>query len=176
MMRSSKRVLLTASAIAAIWIAVQTPAQAQSPATAANATHTQSGDKHFVKPIPLGFTKLVVEDVDAMSKFYRALCGFEEEGRADAQIGGHPIREVYFRSDPPGTGTFTLTKFLDARRPVTQAIILGFIVPNINQFVERAVKAGATLVEPVRPDPEHGVKVAFVKDIEGNLMEVVELL
>ena len=173
MMRSTKSgVLLTA--IAAIWITAQTPAQAQS--TATNPAHTQSGDKHFVKPIPLGFTKLVVEDLDAMSKFYRALCGFEEEGRGDAKIGGHPIREVHFRSDPPGTGTFTLTKFLDARRPPSQSVILGFIVPNINQFVEKARKAGGVLVEPVTPDPEHGVKYAFVKDIEGNLIEVVELL
>ena len=126
--------------------------------------------------IPLGFTKLVVEDLDAMSGFYGTVCGFEEEGRADAAIGGQPIREVHFRSDPPGTGTFTLTKFLDAKRTAAQALILGFIAPDIDQFVDRAVAAGADLVEPVSSVPEHGVKVAFVRDIEGNLIEVVELL
>lgn len=174
MKRSTKgKVLITISAITAIWIAAQVPAQ---PAAAASTTHAQSPDKHLVKAIPLGFTKLVVEDIDSMSKFYGAVCGFEEEGRADAQIGGHPIREVHFRADPPGSSTFTLTKFLDARRPATQAVILGFIAPNIHQFVERALKAGATLVEAVKAQPEYGVKVAFVKDIEGNLIEVVELL
>lgn len=175
MKRSTKsKALITVSAITAIWIAAQV--QAQPATTAASTARVQSVDKHLAKAIPLGFTKLVVENIDAMSKFYGAVCGFEEEGRADAKIGGHPIREVHFRADPPGSGTFTLTKFLDARRPTTQAVILGFIAPNISQFVERAVKAGGVLVEPVTPDPEHGVKYAFVKDIEGNLIEVVELL
>jgi catechol 2,3-dioxygenase-like lactoylglutathione lyase family enzyme len=176
MKRSAVGNVFLTTAAAVIWMAAEAPAQAQSAATIANAPRAQSEDKHFVKPIQLGFTKLVVEDIDGMSKFYRALCGFEEEERGDAKIGGHPIREVHFRSDPPGTGTFTLTKFLDARRPITQAIILGFIAPNMNQFVERALKAGATLVEPVTSQPEHGVKFAFVKDIEGNLIELVELL
>lgn len=128
------------------------------------------------KVIPLGFTKLIVQDIDRMSSFYCAVCGFEEEGRAGDQIAGRPISEVYFRSDPPGTGTFTLTKFLDAQRPATEAIILGFVAKDIDDFVKTAVAAGATLTEPVQSRPEHGVKVSFVKDIEGNLIEVVELL
>lgn len=128
------------------------------------------------KVLPLGFTKLIVEDADKMSAFYGAVCGLVEEGRADAKIGGRPIREVYFVSNPPGTGTFTLTKFLDAPRQTGEALILGFIADDIEQFVEKAIAAGGTIIDPVFPDPDHGVKVAFVKDPEGNLIEVVELL
>ena len=128
------------------------------------------------KATSLGFTKLIVEDMDAMSKFYCALCGFEEEGRAEDKIAGRPICEAYFRSDPPGTGSFTLTKFLDAPRPKADALILGFIASDIGNFVETAIGAGAVVVEPVQSRPDHGVKVAFVRDIEDNLIEVVELL
>jgi len=130
----------------------------------------------LVEVLSLGFTKIVVEDLDAMAAFYRDVCGLEEEGRADAQIGGRPIRELYFRSDPPGTGTFTLTKFLDAPRTNADAVILGFIADDIESFVSRSIAAGASLVEGVQSQPQHGVKVAFVKDVEGNLIEVVELL
>lgn len=126
--------------------------------------------------IPLGFTKLIVQDTDRMSQFYCAVCGLEEEGRGEDKIAGRPIQEVYFRADPPGTGTFTLTKFLDAQRPATEAVILGFIATDIDQFVRTALAAGGTMVDPVQSQPQHGVKVAFVKDIEGNLIEVVELL
>jgi lactoylglutathione lyase len=126
--------------------------------------------------LPLGFTKLVVEDLDKMSSFYQALCGLTEEGRAEATIGNRPICEVYFKSDPPGTGTFTLTKFCDARKPAGYSVILGFIASDINQFVETAIAAGAAMIDPVQSQPEHGVKVAFVDDPEGNLIEVVELL
>ena len=126
--------------------------------------------------VPLGFTKLVVEDLDKMGAFYGAVCGFIEEARAEAKIADRPIRELHFKADPPGTGTFTLTKFLDASRAVGDALILGFVSDNIQQFVDDAVNAGATVVEPVSSQPEHGVKVAFVNDPEGNLIEVVELL
>lgn len=128
------------------------------------------------KVTPLGFTKLIVEDMDRMSAFYGAVCGFEEEARGDDQIAGRPIREAYFRSDPPGTGTFTLTKFLDATRPTVLTVILGFVATDIDVFVDHAQAAGGKLIEPVQTRPEHGVKVAFVEDIEGNLIEVVEIL
>jgi hypothetical protein len=88
-----------------------------------------------------------------MSKFYQTLCGFEEEHRADAHIGGRPIREVHFRSDPPGTGIFTLTKFLDAKRPATQALILGFITSDIDRFVARSIAAGEPSWRPCRQIP-----------------------
>ncbi|ANI79228.1 VOC family protein [Sphingobium sp. EP60837] len=126
--------------------------------------------------IPLAFTKLIVEDADSMARFYATLCGLEEEGRGEDQIAGRPIQEIYFRSDPPGTGSFTLTKFLDAPRSASEAVILGFVAADIDQFVETAQSAGATLIEPVQSRSDHGVKVAFVKDIEGNLIEVVQLL
>lgn len=128
------------------------------------------------KVIPLGFTKLVVEDMDKMSKFYGAVCGLIEEGRGEDRIGGRPMCEVYFKSDPPGTGTFTLTKFLDVSKPKSEAIILGFIADDIDQFVDKAVAAGSTVVEAAHSRPDHGVKVAFLTDPEGNLIEVVELL
>jgi lactoylglutathione lyase len=128
------------------------------------------------KAIPIGFTKLIVQDLDKESAFYRSVCGLVEEGRADDQIAGRPITEVYFKADPPGTGTFTLTKFRDVVRPTVQAVILGFIADDIDAFVQRAVDAGAAIIEPAQSRPEHGVKVAFVSDVERNLIEVVELL
>jgi catechol 2,3-dioxygenase-like lactoylglutathione lyase family enzyme len=126
---------------------------------------------------PLGFTKLIVEDMDKMSTFYSAVCGFEEENRADDQIAGRAIREAYFRSDPPGTGTFTLTKFLKESRPIgINTVILGFVATNIVRFVNDAQAAGGKIIVPLQMRPEHGVKVAFVEDLEGNLIEVVELI
>ena len=129
-----------------------------------------------LKVTPLGFTKLIVEDLDKSAAFYEAVCGLVEEGRADEHIAGRPITEIYFKSDPPGTGTFTLTKFRDVVRPAVQAVILGFIADDIDAFVSRALNAGAEIFEAVQSQPAHGVKVAFLYDPEGNIIEVVELL
>jgi predicted enzyme related to lactoylglutathione lyase len=124
----------------------------------------------------LGFTKLIVGDVDRMSAFYAAVCGLIEEGRGEDRIAGEPMQEVYFKSDPPGTGTFTLTKFLDRPNSSDQRVILGFITRDIGAFVRRAQEAGGCVVEEPHARAEHGVKVAFVTDLENNLIEVVELL
>ena len=128
------------------------------------------------KVIPLGFMKLVVQDLDKVAAFYGAVCGLIEEAQADADIAGRPIRELYFKSDPPGTGNFTLTKFLDVEKSATESVILGFIAHDIHRFVEDAVAAGGVVVMAVQADPDHGVYVAFVKDVEGNLVEVVQLM
>ena len=126
--------------------------------------------------VPLGFTKLIVQDLDKVAAFYGAVCGLVEEAQADAEIAGRPIRELYFRSNPPGTGNFTLTKFLDVEKSATESVILGVIADDIHRVVVSAAAAGGVLVVAAHPEPEHGVHVAFVKDVEGNLIEVVQLM
>jgi catechol 2,3-dioxygenase-like lactoylglutathione lyase family enzyme len=118
----------------------------------------------------------VVDDLDKTAAFYRSVCGLVEEGRSEDQIAGRPIQELYFKADPPGTGTFTLTKFLDAPTRSKPGVILGFVTEDIVAFVDRAQAAGASVEQAAHPRPEFGVKVAFLNDIEGNLLEVVELL
>jgi lactoylglutathione lyase len=126
--------------------------------------------------VPLGFTKLVVDDLDKAAAFYRSVCGLVEEGRGEDQIAGRPIQELYFQSDPPGTGTFTLTRFVDAPGTSKPGVILGFVTDDVVAFVERAESAGGSVAQAAHPRPEYGVKVAFVNDVEGNLIEVVQLL
>ena len=128
------------------------------------------------KAIPRRFTKLIVEDIERASKFYQAVCGLVEEGQGESRIAGRPIREIYFKREPAGNGSFTLTKFLDAPRPRTQALILGFMVEDIEAFMQRAIAAGAEVVEAISTRHEYGVKVAFVSDLEGNLIEVAQLI
>ena len=128
------------------------------------------------KVVPLGFTKLIVQDLDKVAAFYGAVCGLVEEAQADAEIAGRPIRELYFKSNPPGTGNFTLTKFLDVEKSTTESVILGFIADDIHRVGESAAAAGGVVVVAAYPQPEHGVHVAFVKDVEGNLIEVVQLM
>ncbi len=128
------------------------------------------------KSTPSRFTKLIVEDIERASEFYQAVCGLVEDGRGEDKIAGRPIREIYFKREPVGNGSFTLTKFLDAPRPRSQAMILGFMVEDIEAFMQGAVNAGAEVVEAITMRPEYGVKVAFVNDPEGNLIEVAEMI
>jgi len=126
-------------------------------------------DTHF------GFTKLLVNDLEACAAFYAAVCGLRELARVDAQIAGRPIREIMYHPTADGGATFVLLQFLDQPGTGSESI-LGFQTQDLPAFLQRAIAAGGKVVDPIKAMPEHGIKVAFVRDLEGHLIEVVELL
>jgi len=123
-----------------------------------------------------GFSKLVVGDLERCGAFYRAVCGMEESGRYDAELGGRPIREILFRPTSRGGGTLVLLSFLDEPRPGSGEAILGFTTPDLEAFVERARSAGGSVFQASKTIDELKLRVAFVRDPEGHLLEVVQPL
>ena len=123
-----------------------------------------------------GFTKLLVNDLEKSATFYKDVCGLTELAHVDAEITGRKIKEIMFNATAPGGSTFVLVKFLDTTKSFSDEVIIGFITDDLEAFVERTKKAGGKVAEEIQSQPEHGVKVAFVTDIEGHLIEVVELL
>ena len=123
-----------------------------------------------------GFTKLLVHDLERSAAFYTSVCGLVETGRVDAVIGGRQISEIMFAPTGEGGSTFVLLKFLGAPSPTKDEVILGFITDSVDAFIDRVKSAGGALVEAPYDNVAHGVKVAFVTDGEGHLIEVVELL
>lgn len=128
--------------------------------------HTQA---HF------GFTKLLVQDLEKSARFYADVCGLTELHRVEAEIAGRPICEIMFNPTAPAAAMFVLLKFMDDKGSAGNDVILGFQTDDVTAFVQRAVAAGGKIVDPVRDNPEHGVKVGFVSDPEGHLIEVVQV-
>lgn len=122
------------------------------------------------------FTKLLVKDLEGTTAFYKEVCGLTELARVESVIAGRPMREIMFNTTGEGAATFVLLAFTDAQQASSDEVILGFITADLVAFVERVKKAGGTVAEEIRVETEHGVKVAFLRDIEGHLLEVVELL
>lgn len=123
-----------------------------------------------------GFTKLVVNDLERCSAFYQEVFGLSELNRVDADVADRKISEIMFNPTGKGAATFVLFKFLDSEAPAGVEVIAGFITTDLEALVARAVEAGGTIAQPIRSMPEHGVNVAFVADVEGHLLEVVEQL
>lgn len=128
------------------------------------------------RPQYFGFTKLLVTDLEASAAFYTAVCDLQELARVESTIGGRPISEIMYQPTGEGAGMFVLLQFTDQPAPGSEEVILGFQTTDVEAFIERALAAGGSLVEPVKDMPEHGVRVGFVADNEGHLIEVVELL
>jgi predicted enzyme related to lactoylglutathione lyase len=122
------------------------------------------------------FTKLIVGDLDRAAAFYKDVCGLTEQARVSDALGGRAISEIIFAPTSPGGASFILLAYPDTRKPASSEVILGFATPDVDAFAERVRAAGGTILEEPTSRPEHGVRVAIVKDIEGHLIEVVQIL
>jgi predicted enzyme related to lactoylglutathione lyase len=127
-------------------------------------------------PAHFSCTKLVVADLEKACAFYKAVFGLTEQNRVTAAIEGRPISEIMFNPTAPGGATFVLLAYTDTPTPSLSESITLFITPDLAGLLKKARAAGGQVVDEMRDMPEHGVKVAFVRDVEGHLIEVVELL
>lgn len=122
-----------------------------------------------------GFAKTVVHDLDAMATFYEEVFGLIAFNRHQDQMFGRAIDEITYQSTYQGGAALTLIKYLDSTGPIAGESVQGFITEDLEALVDRAVKAGGTVPEPIRAIPEFGLRVAFVLDPEGHLNEVVQM-
>lgn len=125
------------------------------------------------------FTKIIVDEIDKPAAFYKTVFGMRELARIqDALTPERLIEEIILTladdmaSEPP----LVLFKFLGEPAPAASDVILGFIVPDVDATVERALNAGGKVVRAPKDQPEHGVRVAFATDCDGRLLEIVQML
>jgi predicted enzyme related to lactoylglutathione lyase len=123
-----------------------------------------------------GHVKVVVDDLERCAAFYRDVCGLAEFGRADAVMNGRRGNEVMFAPTSEGGAMFVLVKFHDAPPPQRNQMLLGFRTDDLEAFLDRLLAAGGQLTQDITTVAEHGVKAAFATDVEGNVLEVLQLL
>jgi catechol 2,3-dioxygenase-like lactoylglutathione lyase family enzyme len=120
------------------------------------------------------FTKLIVGDLERSAAFYRAICGLTEQTRISGSVGGRAMTEIILAADPPGAATLVLFAFHDSPTPALGDSILGFQTDDIAAFIDRALAAGGSVVQDITDLPDHRLKFAFVRDIEGHLVEALQ--
>ena len=125
------------------------------------------------------FAKLVVHDLDRLVEFYSEVYGLHAVHRVTGEtIGtGEEIDEVMMSPDPASTwSSFVLLKYLGREQPTSQEVIVGFTTDDLPALLERVVAAGGSVHAPIRDMPELHVRVAFAKDPEGHLAELVQVV
>ena len=122
-----------------------------------------------------GFTKLVVDDLEAMCRYYGEVYDLSPIQRVEAAIDGSPIEEVILGRDG-GYGGLILLRWIDQAPPANGEVILGFTTTDIDSLFARALAAGSVVrAEPFISEEAGGMRVGFVADPEGHLAEVVEV-
>lgn len=124
---------------------------------------------------------LTVADLDAMTSWYVAALGLEVEfdfSLEDVEFRGVMLRSTqgYRIELSHRSGS---TAGIQAASPVDAALIRGFghlalDVPVVDEAYDELLAAGATDRMSPRPSPEPGVRMAYVADLEGNLIELLD--
>lgn len=126
-----------------------------------------------------GFTKLVVEDGEAMAEYYHQVYGLNKQHRVqtDGSSPIGPIREVIMgRGTEMSAESLVMLKFLNQPAPRDRGVLLGFITEDLDALEKRVAANGGQSLGPIRSMPEHGVRVLFTTDPEGHLSENVEMI
>jgi catechol 2,3-dioxygenase-like lactoylglutathione lyase family enzyme len=126
-------------------------------------------------------TGLSVPDLDRSTTWYRDVLGFEEGYVFELPSIGLRGR---FMVSADGIGVELLertgaTAGPDRTEPEVALLWHGFghialQVDGLEATYKRLVSAGARPVWDPRPSPEPGVRMAFVADFDGNLIELIE--
>jgi predicted enzyme related to lactoylglutathione lyase len=126
----------------------------------------------------LGFTKLVVHDLEKLVAFYCDVYGLHAVKRVRGEtIGGEEIDEVMLAAEPDAPfGAFVLLKYVGRDSSPTGELLLGFVTDDLAALLDRICRAGGAIHDPVREMPVLGIRVAFATDPEGHLAELVQLL
>jgi predicted enzyme related to lactoylglutathione lyase len=69
-----------------------------------------------------------------------------------------------------------LIRYPNLRVPAAGELVIGLGVEDVNASVDAAVTAGGTLVILPIDATEHGIRLAFVQDPEGHMLELVQPL
>jgi len=139
-------------------------------------TH-ETHEPHEPPVAAFAFTKLVVDDLERLVAFYSDVYGLHAVHRVREHIGDDEIEEVMMSPDPSATwSSFVLLKFHGRAKPAGDEVILGFTTDDLPRLIERVEAAGGRVHAPLKELPEIHVRVAFVRDPEGHLTELVQVV
>jgi lactoylglutathione lyase len=137
---------------------------------------------HLSSKRRLDHVGLNVAELDAAEQWYSAAFGYERDFvvRLDAleldivmlihPACGDRLELLHRPGSRPG---------LRAETPPEAVLTCGFghmafDVPGVDDAFDRLISLGARSVMEPRPSPEPGVRMAFVADPEGNLLELLD--
>lgn len=124
--------------------------------------------------IKFAYTILYVQDVVKTVIFYETAFGFERKFISpDNTYGELKTGETTLSFAAVSLGKLNLTNgFTESSREGKPfGIEIGFTTKDVTQAINKAIDAGATLLEPSKIKP-WGQEVAYVRDPDGFLIEI----
>lgn len=137
--------------------------------------HTETNS---MAPTGFSFTKMIVADLAAAKRFYTETMGLKVVLTFATGEGSDQLEEAILSQTGTYNGGHSLALVQYLNRPPARPgeAIFGFSVEDVDATIKAVIAAGGALARPARTIPEHNIKVAFVTDPEGHLLEIVQML
>jgi len=120
-------------------------------------------------------TMLRVGDLDRSINFYTKAYGMHEMRRRDDPDGKYTLAFVGYGDEESNTAIeLTYNYGVEKYEPGTAFGHLAVGVPDVAGSCERAVEAGGVITRPAGPVKFGTTIIAFVRDPDGYLIELVE--
>lgn len=127
--------------------------------------------------LAFGFTKLVVNDLDALKRFYHNVFGMQQMHRVSTDEHKYALDEVILSlSGALDAHTLILVRYRERPCPPPGAAWTGFVVPDLAVTLAAIEQGGGRIEVPVHRNAEHGVLAAIAADPEGHLIEIIQLV
>ncbi|MBF6347469.1 MULTISPECIES: VOC family protein [Nocardia] len=122
------------------------------------------------------FTKILVNDLPAQFDFYSTVFGRVERTRYEFDDRPDALAEIIMTSPDGAEQSLVLLHYKNRPAPAPGSAVIGFEVQGLDDVVRRAAAAGATVTQQPTTMADIGIRVAFVADPEGHVLELFERL
>jgi len=125
--------------------------------------------------IAFALARFKVADLAGLEKFYTRALGFTVTTRADEGEGEQELHEIFL-----GLGgaqpQFALIHYPNQPTPQPGEAMVALIVDDLEATIAAVQAEGGRDVTGVIPVPEYKMKLAFVTDPEGHMIELMQML
>jgi catechol 2,3-dioxygenase-like lactoylglutathione lyase family enzyme len=130
-----------------------------------------------MKALAFSFMKLVVADLAAAERFYGEVFGLEVGHRHSSDEHEFGQEEsILLVPGQQGGIPLILTRYLRRPAPPAGAAWTGFTVPDLEATVAAIEAAGGAIEVPIHASSSHPVRAVVARDLDGHLIEVIQIL
>lgn len=121
------------------------------------------------------FTKIMVDDLAAAEGFYTVVLGLEVLVRV-TRDDGTPQEIVFIVPGTENDSRLIIERRNGPGQANGETTVLGFAVDDVDATVASAIAAGGALMHPPQDNEAHGIRIAFLTDPEGHVIELINQL
>jgi len=126
--------------------------------------------------LSFAFTKIVVADLAASERFYEQALGLSRVAYIEFGEGFDQLQEVVpaVPGSAPGGANLQLIHYPGRPKAAPSEAVIGFTVGDADKSVAAMAAAGGRVTVPVTTIADHGVSCAYVADLDGHLIEIIQ--